>query len=102
MVVVEPVWLCVRHSGNCREGRASRGRARDVDVPVPQIQELTFEVDKENPQEIDVEKLTDENVDEMILMLWGGGTAQDQDVCKVHGGRSSLFSPEACVCPIHL
>ena len=67
MVAVEPVWLCERHSGDCREGRPSRGRARDVDVPETQIQEQTVEVAKEIPQEIDAEKLTDEDVDEMTL-----------------------------------
>ena len=54
--------VCVKHSGDCREGRANRGRARDVDVPVPQIQEQTVEVALESPQEIDVEKLTDEEM----------------------------------------
>ena len=58
---------CVRHRRDCREGRASGGRARDVDVPVPHIQEQTVEVVKEIPQEIDVEKLMDEDVDETIL-----------------------------------
>ena len=57
----------MKHIGDCREGRASRGRARDVDVPVSQIQNQTVEVVTEMPQEIDVEKLTDEDVDEMIL-----------------------------------
>ena len=47
VVAVEPVWLC---DGDCR------GRARDVDVPVTQIQAQTVEVAKEIPQEIDVEK----------------------------------------------
>ena len=70
---VVQVWLlsrqsgCVKHSGNCREGRASRGRARDVEAPVTRIQEQTVEVVKEIPQEIDVEKLMDEDIDEMIL-----------------------------------
>ena len=66
-VAVEPVSLCVRHCRDCREGRASRGRARDVDVPVPQIQEQSVEVVKEILHKIDFEKLMDEDVDEMIL-----------------------------------
>ena len=40
---------------------------RNVDVPVRQIQEETVEAVKDIPQEIDVKKLTDEDVDEMIL-----------------------------------
>ena len=69
------------------------------------------EMAKEIPQGIDVEKLMDEDVDDMILETdidgdsgvrccrlhhgvprrrlhrdSGGGTAQDQDGCKMHGG----------------
>ena len=85
MVVVEPVWLC-RHRGDCREGRASGGRARDVDAPVPQIQEQTVELVKEIPQEIDVEKLMDEDVDATILQpddVGNGMVVQPEDVSTV-------------------
>ena len=54
VVAVEPVWLC--------EPRQSQRRCTRT-----QIQEQTTSTDKEIPQEIDVEKLMDEDVDEMIL-----------------------------------
>ena len=99
MVAVEPVWLCGKHSGDCDEGRANRDRARNVDVPVPRIQEQTVEVVKDIPQEIGVEKPTDEDVDKMILETDVDDDAQrrccrlphdvpPEDVHRDSGGRS--------------
>ena len=73
---------CVKHSGECREGRANRDRSRGVDVPVPQILEQSVEVVKEIPQKIDVGKLTDEDVDEMILETDVDDDAQQTARCS--------------------
>ena len=96
---VVQVWLlsrqcgCVRHRRDCREGRAS-GRARDVDVPVPQIQEQTVEVVKEIPQEIDVEKLMDEDVDETILETDVDDDAQQCTAEPDAAGNGMAVQPE--------
>ena len=106
VAAVEPVWLCetqVRLSRKTSEPRQSQGRGTGT-----QIQEQTTST--EIPQEIDVEKFLDGDVDEMILETGvdddaqqdeaysdavtdrhgvprrrlhrdsGGGTAQDQDI----------------------
>ena len=58
-----------------------------------QIQEQTVEVAKEIPQEIDVEKLMDEDVDEMILETDVGGNFK-QYSSGANPGTSMVFHPK--------
>ena len=83
---------CVKHNRDCREGHANRGRARDVEAPVSQTQEQTTSTVKEIPQEIDVEKLMDEDVDEMILETNVDGDAMHSGAD--HGRSPILKSPK--------
>ena len=119
---VVQVWLLSSQCGSLCETqlrlsrRTSEPRQSQRRGTGTQIHEQTTSTVKKIPQEIDVEKRTDEDVDEMILETdldddaqqnesesdavtdrhgvfrrrlhrdSGGGTAQDQDYCKVHGG----------------
>ena len=61
---------------------------------MPQVQEQTVQVVKEIPQEIDVEKLMDEDVDEMIAE-----SDVDFDAQQCRTSRSQMPQPTGMTSP---
>ena len=89
MVAVEPVWLCETQLRLSR--RTSEPRQRQRRVTGTQIQEQTTSTVKETPQEVLVEKLTDEDVDEMVLETdVGGDFKQSSNGANLGTSRSQM------------